>query len=588
MTGVYRPAVTEFEQVLRVPVFSPRLRATPIPEEDWDSGLIRCFRISEAWIPHILGVLEALDQPDTWLGTDAEIEAARQNVREIMNELAGEGVCEEVPAQYVKSVDCISGGLRIINVIDGVESEQDIDFMDCGAIPNRYIQSLNDCTTGQLQFNEVVNGDVEVTYLNLSACLDGVFVRPGDLPEPAITPVPSLIGTHLWFDTDDNGTPDLDVGQVVYHGTDGTDGTDGITPTLSIIGSNLWADTNADDLYDQNLGKVVGDNGECENCDIIPPPDQDNDPGNEGLMCSIAINEANYLRSLWDKAYNDSDSIMSNYIGAIITGATVIAYFFPGVAVVGAIAGFLLTALKGISQLEANVFDDDLEEKARCTLYCVLKAQDKTVIDQEVMDAWITEFEVGLDAYELFARDLLLYTPLSEFTWIGYASSEIDEAACVECDCPDDPEGWCYEWDFLTSNGGWVNWQPAGRGAAGWVSGSGWHGSSASGGLDAISIRRDFGATVNYTSVQVYFQSPVSGANPSVRWGNYTTLTDISPTPTANPVGFAGTYSATGASLYVNRADGATTNYFNNNWIVKIVLRGTGTLPAALSGGAEC
>lgn len=40
--------------------------------------------VNGEWVSHVLGVLAALDQPDTWLGTAEEIFAARQQVNEIM------------------------------------------------------------------------------------------------------------------------------------------------------------------------------------------------------------------------------------------------------------------------------------------------------------------------------------------------------------------------------------------------------------------------------------------------------------------------------------------------------------------------
>lgn len=472
MTGVYRPPVEEWQQELHVPVFAPRLRATPIPEEDWNTGLVRCFHISDAWIPHILGVLEALDQPDTWIGTDEEIEAARQNVREIMVEFGRGGECEEVPANYVVQIgDCTEDGLLVTQVTDGIESSNRIDIAACIPQITDYVKRIIECDLGVIEYEEVVSGSLEINSIDLNECLDGRFVKPSELPEPAITPVPSIVGVNLWFDTDGNGTPDLNVGRVV--GYDGSDGTDAPIPAWELIGGDLYVDTNADGIYDQNLGRVVGEDGEdgiCETCDQVPAPEIEDDI-TEGLQCSIAINEAAYLRRLWDKAYADTDGIIQGFVGGLVTGASVIAYFYPGAAVVAAIGGFMLTLFKGINDLEANVFDDDLEEWARCTLYCVLKDQNKVNIDQDVIDAWATDFAVGLDAYQLFARDLILYTPLTEFQWTAYASSEIDEAACAECDCGDEEcEGGTFtvmannsvlgETSFITNAANWytVEW----------------------------------------------------------------------------------------------------------------------------------
>lgn len=83
----------EIIQQLAVPEYAPRPKPTPIPEAAWNDAPLFCLRVNGDWLSHIMGVLTALDQPDTWLGTDEEIEAARQQVNEIM--LAFMDVCEE-------------------------------------------------------------------------------------------------------------------------------------------------------------------------------------------------------------------------------------------------------------------------------------------------------------------------------------------------------------------------------------------------------------------------------------------------------------------------------------------------------------
>lgn len=71
-------------QHLAVPRYAPRLQPTPIPEAAWNDEPLFCLEVNDEWVSHILGVLIALDQQDTWIGTDDEIFAARQQVNEIM------------------------------------------------------------------------------------------------------------------------------------------------------------------------------------------------------------------------------------------------------------------------------------------------------------------------------------------------------------------------------------------------------------------------------------------------------------------------------------------------------------------------
>lgn len=77
--------------------YSPRPNPTPIPAERWDEGEMRCLQVNHTWVAHILGVMEALDQPDTWQGTPEEIEDARAQVNEIMLAL---GDCEMANIRY--------------------------------------------------------------------------------------------------------------------------------------------------------------------------------------------------------------------------------------------------------------------------------------------------------------------------------------------------------------------------------------------------------------------------------------------------------------------------------------------------------
>lgn len=86
-------------QQLAVPRYAPRPQPTIIPTAAWTDAPLFCLAVNDEWVSHILGVMTALDQPDTWIGTEDEIYAARQQVNEIM--LALMTTCEEpVSVQY--------------------------------------------------------------------------------------------------------------------------------------------------------------------------------------------------------------------------------------------------------------------------------------------------------------------------------------------------------------------------------------------------------------------------------------------------------------------------------------------------------
>lgn len=426
----------------RLPFCIPFVSPVPIPDVAWNETPTRCIRVNAQWCSYILGALECLDQPDVWQGTDEQIFDARQQVREIMLAVMGAQECEEELLNYVKYIgDCNSEGLLVTQVIGGSEGTARIDISSCIPQVTDYVRSIAGCTGGSIEIESVVaGGEPETAYLNIAACLEGEFLTSDDLPP---LPVPSLIGDNLWFDTDGNGIADVNVGNV--RGEQGEAGAPAPVPGVFISGTDLYFDADGDDTY-VNLGRVVGsdgEDGECLGCDAVPPPAQTNQPSNDGLRCSVAINEARYLRSLWDKAYSDTDGIIAGIRDGLITTATMIAYFFPGVAVVAAIASATATLFQGINDLESNEFDDDFEEKVRCDLYCVLKDQNKTIIDQDVIDAWEAAVRLGTNPYEAFAADLISLSPIAEFQWMAYASSAVDPAACLECDCDDEPPDLC-------------------------------------------------------------------------------------------------------------------------------------------------
>lgn len=83
MTATKTTPESEFLGRWWLPWYNPRKHPMPIPDERWDEGECWCLSVNRRWGSHILGVLDLLDQWDTWIGTDEEIEAARIQVNEI-------------------------------------------------------------------------------------------------------------------------------------------------------------------------------------------------------------------------------------------------------------------------------------------------------------------------------------------------------------------------------------------------------------------------------------------------------------------------------------------------------------------------
>lgn len=84
----YRPA-NDPDRALLNRHYAPR-KAQPIPSAGIADSPTYCLEINQDWLPHVLGALGVLDQPDAWTGTEAEIEAARDQIRQLMTS----GLCE--------------------------------------------------------------------------------------------------------------------------------------------------------------------------------------------------------------------------------------------------------------------------------------------------------------------------------------------------------------------------------------------------------------------------------------------------------------------------------------------------------------
>jgi len=89
---------SEIIQQLAVPRYAPRIKPTPIPAAAWNDAPLFCLELNDEWVSHVLGVMTALDQGDTWIGDADQIFAARQQVNEIMNALMT--ACQDITLMF--------------------------------------------------------------------------------------------------------------------------------------------------------------------------------------------------------------------------------------------------------------------------------------------------------------------------------------------------------------------------------------------------------------------------------------------------------------------------------------------------------
>lgn len=135
---------TDIKQLLAVPLYAPRPKPTPIPAAAWNDAPLFCLGVNDEWVSHILGVLTALDQPDTWLGTEEEIFAARQQVNQIMAALMERCVPVQYPQQVTMWHDeatVIFGG-SLATYHDATQHYGVIAYMNAPTVGDRFRQQI--------------------------------------------------------------------------------------------------------------------------------------------------------------------------------------------------------------------------------------------------------------------------------------------------------------------------------------------------------------------------------------------------------------------------------------------------------------
>lgn len=95
----------------RIPYYVPRPEPAPVPPADVCDPPVVCLIINREWAVHVRGVLDALAWPDTWIGTDAEVQRALDTVEEMQRALAM--TCDidltEIERQLKRIADCKCG-----------------------------------------------------------------------------------------------------------------------------------------------------------------------------------------------------------------------------------------------------------------------------------------------------------------------------------------------------------------------------------------------------------------------------------------------------------------------------------------------
>jgi len=130
------PTIFEIIASLNKRYYAPRPAPTPIPSARWDEAPCKCLAVNDEWVSHIIGVMDALDQFDTWIGSEAEVNDARQQVGEIMAALIGDEpmncCCDSTPLVILHHVTI--DGQSEVSYDGGLTWQPDPDSLPISAI----------------------------------------------------------------------------------------------------------------------------------------------------------------------------------------------------------------------------------------------------------------------------------------------------------------------------------------------------------------------------------------------------------------------------------------------------------------------
>lgn len=212
-------------------------------------------------------------------------------------------------------------------------------------------------------------------------------------------------------------------------------------------------------------------------------------------QCQAAENFTAVLQDQLDKlttvlsAASSAEAMLTTAVGAV-------SEFFPEAAAVGVLAFLALdfaTALfdAGLTAINA-AFDSDAYEDIKCA-YLNECASDGS------MDA--VELASFLSDIASTPGGLVSAILDAEFAFAGpagasnFAATGTEDANCTSC-----RGEWCEEIDFTLTDGGFNVISPSG---GTWVSGTGWVGTTISGGFSSLRIDLvGFTATINYASIR--------------------------------------------------------------------------------------
>lgn len=156
----------------------------------------------------------------------------------------------------------------------------------------------------------------------------------------------------------------------------------------------------------------------------------------------------------------------------LIEGAAIIAdvvnHILEAIPVLGQIPAALIEAVKDFATKDmADILDqlgkESFAEGLRCKAYCILKpwnnralTVDDMVTLMQGIQGWAIALPLSVPLLTLYGQTFaLMIGAISPEEMLRraliYVEQQYSDCAALCTECPDEPTGWCYTWDFLTS-----------------------------------------------------------------------------------------------------------------------------------------
>jgi len=217
----------------------------------------------------------------------------------------------------------------------------------------------------------------------------------------------------------------------------------------------------------------------------IPLPDAREDGTEADQICLAAKNAVNGLQVLYESLSDswNGDLDEAEAITALIE-TFALTFGFAIAPITYGIAAFFLpifvTMYALVEFVIADLWDEDVSKALTCFLVACA-SNDAGVVTFDY-DCFTEQLRENVNIFDLTEDQLRLYLQISYLLYFIGGADGLNfaggSAAITEDDCSFCDDRWCYTWDFLTTDGGWVSnprdgsgWGAVYTGALGWHQG---------------------------------------------------------------------------------------------------------------------